>query len=609
MIRLWRPDWSSGHTLPEETLRMIRFNRKNVFLFELLFRLVTTILYLLILGKGLQFALKMAGYSYLTPANAGSFLLRPWTVLTVILLIFWGILILTLETGCLLTLFQGVYYSRKLKPGEALAGGLFMLFDEMKKKNWRLGLLILCNYIVTNLYLIYLFLTHIKPMNFVMSEILKQFWGRTVLTAALTAVLVFSVPGLYCFYTCMIEQKNFRDGYLRSRWLIRRRFFKIIAVQCGFYAAAVAAMKLVYAFSMLVMAMGMTLFTDNRLALAILPTAGGRIELVLIFFTSMCMAIGNFAALSVQYFRFSGGAARKSSFAASRPRSLKGWRVALAAGIVTAGSLFSLFDVVRNGSAVTGDILNPIAITAHRGSSAAAPENTMASMEKAVEDLADFVEIDVQETKDGVVVLGHDTSLKRVAGVSRPISDYTLEELEKLEVGKWHSEEYAGERIPTLEEVLDYCKGKLKVNIELKNLGADSDMPDKVVALIEKRQMKEQCLVTSVRLSYLSRVKELNPDIHTGYIVSAAYGNYYSSDYIDFVSLRSSFVTEHLVESAHEKGKAVHAWTVNSKGELERMKMLGVDNIITDYPVLAREIVYREEATENLMEYLRLIFK
>lgn len=595
-------------TLTKETWKIFKFNQKNAFVFELLFRLATTILYLLILNKGLLFALRMAGYSYLTASNIGNFLLKPWTVLTAFLLIVIGILILALETGCLLTLFQGALYSRKLSPGEILAGGLSKLGDEILKKNWRLGLLILANYVLTNLYLLYRVLTHVKPLNFVMSEVLGQFWGKATLAAVLVAVLAVSVPGLYAFHTCMIEQKNFRDGYLRSRWLLRSRLMRVMVLLCAFYGTAVLGMKLVYAFCVLVTAVGMTLFTDNRLALAILPAACDQIELVLVFFTSMIMAFGNLGALSVQYFQFSGGM-KKKSFAYSLRKPVSGWRAALMVAAVAAGSLFFLFDAVRNGSAITGDMLTPVTITAHRGSSKEAPENTMASMKKAVDDLADFVEIDVQETKDGAVVLGHDTTLKRVAGINRPISAYTLKELETLDVGKWFSSEYAGEQIPSLEKVLEYCKGKVSVNIELKNVGGNSDLPDKVAALIQNYQMKEQCLVTSVRLSYLARVKELDPEIRTGYIVSAAYGNYYSSDDIDFISLRSSFVTERLVEAAHEKGKAVHAWTVNTKSEMERMKMLGVDSIITDYPVLAREIVYRKEATETLMEYLRLVLK
>ena len=97
--------------------------------------------------------------------------------------------------------------------------------------------------------------------------------------------------------------------------------------------------------------------------------------------------------------------------------------------------------------------------------------------------------------------------------------------------------------------------------------------------------------------------------LRTGYIISAAYGNFYSSEAVDFISVRSSFVDERLVENVHSQGKAVHVWTVNQKGEIERLRLLGVDNIITDYPILAREIIYREEATETLLEYLHMVFR
>jgi len=206
-------------------------------------------------------------------------------------------------------------------------------------------------------------------------------------------------------------------------------------------------------------------------------------------------------------------------------------------------------------------------------------------------------------------VLGHDYTLNRVAGVNRSIGSYDYDDLMKLDVGSWFSDEYKEERIPTLKEVMEYCKGKINLNIEIKNMGEDSNLPDKVMQLIEDYQMEEQCVVTSTRFSYLVRIKKADPQIRTGYIISAAYGDFYSSDSIDFISLRSSFINERLVEAAHEKGKAVHAWTVNGKSEMERMKMLGVDNIITDYPILAREIIYREAATESLLEYLQLVLK
>jgi len=596
--------------LTKDTWKIIKFNQKNAFVFELLFRLVTTTLYLLLLNKGLLFALRMAGYSYLTVGNIGYFLAKPWTVLMIAVMVVIGILILMLETGCLLTLYEGAFYSRKLKMGEILTGGFFKLAHEIRRKNWRLGLLILADYGLVNLYLIYQMLTHVKPLNFVISEILNKPVGKVSVALFVVLLLAVVIPGIYTFHACMVEQKSFRDGYFRSLWLLRHRILKVVILLTIYYAVAIVGLWIVYAFCVLIAAVGVTLFTDNSLALAILPAACGRIELVLIFLTSMFLAVGNWGALSVQYFGFTSNFAKRSK-SSDYSGSKYGERrlAALFMALAAAFSLFSLFGVVRNGSAITTDLLSVIQITAHRGSSRAAPENTMAAMARAVDDLADFVEIDVQETKDGVVVLGHDISLKRVSGINRAISSYTFEDLQQLDVGKWFSADYEGERIPSLEEVMEFCKGRININIEIKDLGSGSELPDKVRELIEKYQMKEQCVVTSVRLSYLSRMKEMDPDIRTGYIISAAYGDYYSSDSIDFISLRSSFVSERLVEAAHKKGKAVHAWTVNNKSEMERMKMLGVDNIITDYPVLAREILYREAATETLLEYLRLVLK
>ena len=114
-------------TLTKDTWKIIKFNQKNAFVFELLFRLVTTTLYLLLLNKGLLFTLRMAGYSYLTAANIGYFLVKPWTILLIAVMAAVGIFILTLETGCLLTLFEGAFYSRKLKPWQILTGGFLSL--------------------------------------------------------------------------------------------------------------------------------------------------------------------------------------------------------------------------------------------------------------------------------------------------------------------------------------------------------------------------------------------------------------------------------------------------------------------------------------------------
>jgi len=597
-------------TLTKDTFKILKYNQRNGFIFTLLFRLVTAPLYLLALNAGLEFALKRADYSYLTASNIGSFLIKPWTAAIIAALLILGILMMLLETGCLITLYQGAFYFRKLNLWQILAGGLSKLLDEIRRINWQLGLLVLADYFITNLYLIYRVFTHVKPINFVTSELLRQPWGRVLLAASTLLILFFVIPGIYVFHICMVEQKRFRDSYLKSWWLLRRRIFEVLPLMLVYYGTAILALWALYGFCVLLTAVAVTLFTDNRLALAVLPAACDWIELVLIFFSSMLLAVGKYGTVSVQYFRFNSRISRKAAAIGYEGKPFGNRKTA---GIIVSAAtvlcLLSLFYVLRNGSVITGDMLSEIQITAHRGSSNEAPENTMAALRKAVDDLADYAEIDVQETKDGIVVLGHDFTLNRVAGLNRTIGSYDYDDLVRLDVGTWFSDEYKGEYIPTLQEAMEYCKGKINLNIEIKNLGEDSDIPKKVVQLIDEYQMKEQCVVTSTRFSYLVRIKKADPHIRTGYIISAAYGNFYSSDSIDFISIRSSFINERLVEAAHEKGKTVHAWTVNGKSEMERMKMLGVDNIITDYPILAREIVYREAATENLLEYLRLVLK
>lgn len=119
----------------------------------------------------------------------------------------------------------------------------------------------------------------------------------------------------------------------------------------------------------------------------------------------------------------------------------------------------------------------------------------------------------------------------------------------------------------------------------------------------------EQCVVTSTSYSYLKRVKKAVPDIYTGYIVSAAYGSYYKDESIDFISMLSSSVNQKLIDEAHESGKAVHVWTVNRKSEMERMKILGADNVITDNPLMAREVLFGEKNTENLLARIREMLK
>ncbi len=271
--------------------------------------------------------------------------------------------------------------------------------------------------------------------------------------------------------------------------------------------------------------------------------------------------------------------------------------------------IFFTYDTIYNGRERIFDSMDTIKITAHRGCSKEAPENTIPAIKAAIENMVDYAEIDVQLTKDGEIVLMHDNSLWRTARVKGTVADYTYEELKSFEAGGWFGSEFIGTEIPKLEEVVELCKGRIKLNIEIKSKKNTDELERKVVELIERYGFQKQCIITSIYQKTLQIVKELNPDIRTGYIISSAYGNYFDDDNIDFFSMKSSFVTEGILRRAHKRGKEVHVWTVNTKKEMNRMSQLGVDNIITDVPLAVKEFLYDEDDNSTLFGLLQLVLR
>lgn len=242
-----------------------------------------------------------------------------------------------------------------------------------------------------------------------------------------------------------------------------------------------------------------------------------------------------------------------------------------------------------------------IMITAHRGASHGAPENTKAAVELAITEQADYVEIDIRMTADGVPVLMHDRALFRTTGVVNEIDKVTYEELSSYDVGCRYAERYEGEKVPSLREILEAYGRKIRFNIELKDDG-NKELAEAVVSLIKVYGLEERCVVTSDSYELLEWVKKTDAKIRTGYILSLVYGEVFGYDAADFFSVKSDSVTEQMVKSAHARGKEIHVWTVNKAYEIKRVQELGVDNIITDKPAYVREIVQEKNMTQKAEE-------
>jgi len=236
-----------------------------------------------------------------------------------------------------------------------------------------------------------------------------------------------------------------------------------------------------------------------------------------------------------------------------------------------------------------------VAVTAHRGSSLVAPENTRAAVVRAIEDGSDFVEIDVQETADGIVVLIHDTDLRRLAGVNRNTWEVPYAEMKELDIGSWFSPEFSGERILTLKETIALVRGKAQLNIELKFNGHDKDLEAAVEAVVRETGFESECILMSLDYGGIRKVTALNERLKTGLTLTAGIGDPTRFE-VDFLAVNANSVTRDLIERAHRAGMEIHVWTVNDPGQMLTMIHLGVDNIITDAPDLLVELL--EERAE-----------
>ena len=244
---------------------------------------------------------------------------------------------------------------------------------------------------------------------------------------------------------------------------------------------------------------------------------------------------------------------------------------------------------------------------AHRGlydNISDAPENSLAAFQKAV-DAGYGIELDVQMTADGVAVVTHDTSLRRCTGCNANIYDLPYVQVQQLDAGRWFHRQFTGSYIPTLEEVLALCKGKAELNIEIKPSTFTPTLEAETVRLIHAYDYGADCVVTSQSYETLCKVKELDPDITTGYILALGVGTYYDLPAADFFSVESTFITAGMVQQIHLRGKTISAWTINRQQDAEKLLQLGVDDLITDKPEIIAPLLARDKALDNRLLWLR----
>jgi glycerophosphoryl diester phosphodiesterase len=230
-------------------------------------------------------------------------------------------------------------------------------------------------------------------------------------------------------------------------------------------------------------------------------------------------------------------------------------------------------------------------ILAHRGACRVAPENTLPAFQAAIDLGADGVELDVQYSSDGKLVIFHNPTLEATTDGEGRITSHTFDELRSLDAGSKFDSRFAGTRIPTLDEVLDLLKGKLLVNVEIKSLdpgtvglGAD------IVRVVRAHGMADQVMLSSFNPFALRRARQVGPEIEGGLLTAPDLPGWMRWNITRRISRANAIHPEHtMVDAAYvawarRLGLPVRVWTVNDEADMRRMIALGVDAIITDVP-------------------------
>ncbi len=252
-----------------------------------------------------------------------------------------------------------------------------------------------------------------------------------------------------------------------------------------------------------------------------------------------------------------------------------------------------------------------VEVIAHRGLSARAPENTLSAIRAAIEGGADRVEFDVLISRDGVPVVIHDADLDRTTDGKGPVAALNIEQLRRLDAGRWFHPRFAGERVPTLDEALDLCRGRISVNVEVKGEavrpGARNEpkgVEARIVEAVRRRAMEAVTVVSSFEPLALERFRVLAPEIvRQSLYEPARHRGLGPADVCRAVAARAfncskDEVNAAWIDEAHRAGLKINVYTVDEPQEFEDLIRQGVDGIFTNRADGMLELLGRRSETQ-----------
>lgn len=587
---------------------MITYNFKTLLGFEIIYKILTAIIFVPLFLKIFNLIVTVTGHNYLTFENVVNFLLNPLTLIMILILLILMTFYTLIDISTVIVILDCSYQQKKVTIKESFIIACTKAFKVFQKKNFLLSFIIIFLIPFLHIGISSGFITSIAIPEFIMDYITHNSLLSLLYLVVVVFLIYILLKWLYVTHYFILEDKTFKEARLSSTQLSKKNKFKDLltialtqlSLSITYFIIVISGLLLLVLLSKVfknINILGSISYTIIWLLIAV--------TLIVLVLLSTPISYGCISALyykhkkqnneQITHLKVSSPNLKKNN------HQFKIFKYVVIIFVLISCTILT-YSVMNNDLSLNIDYVRPLEVTAHRGASVMYPENTMSAFKGAKELGADWVELDVQQTKDKQIIVLHDTNLKRTTGVNQNTWETTYDEIKELDAGSFFNKNFSNERIPLFEEVVKYAKdNNLKLNIELKPTGYETAFESSVVQIIKDYDFEDMCVITSQVYEVLENVKKVTNDIETVYVMSLAYGDITSLEAADNFSIEASSITKKLVNDVHKANKKLYGWTVNTDENINKMLDLNVDNIITDNITLAKEIINNRQP-KNLIQ-------
>ena len=544
----------------------------------------------------------VSGVTYIAPVNLKQVLLNPLSIIMMLLFAVIVTLMSLFEIAGLLHTFSVAQAGRETNLTCMFMAGFRACWKALNPRNWPIMVFILVLVPLTKLLPLSGSTFKLILPGFVNQTIDYTKWLNVLYYVLYWVLILFLAVYIFSINGFVLQKESFFKSCSKSRKLCKGH---VIEVLLNMFLLTVILNFAINSVSSIIVVNGEELMsfmrrTGNVVAKSeAVGTYTYALRQVLKSFLSP--AINN-AALTVLFYKFLDDKTKKETVS-SEVHELKEYSMKRTVAFVVSLAVVSLaiIGVMTYRYSYLFESVDRPLVCAHRGDNVNAPENTMPAFELAASENLKWIELDVHQTSDGVIVCNHDSTIKRVTGRNLAIHDVTYEDLSKIELGPWMPGEYEHVHICTLREALELAKeNDMNVQVELKGHPADKNFEENVIKVINETGMHDNVMIIAQDASRLLRVMEIDPTITKGYCMVIAVGDLNDIEYTDNITIEETYVTPELVRAMHEKGIKVFCWTVDLDDTVQYLVSCDVDVIGTDNPMLINNALDKADYSGGL---------